>query len=177
MTKLTDKPASVESEWLRLFQFNSSPFCGDTLSSWAGLAELLPCLILNDCIVALTRFEYSPEWCTYRMTKLSDKPASAESEWLRLFHFNSSLFCSDILNSGADLVKLLSCVILNDCIVAITRSEYSPEWCTDSDIWLLHGWCHTKKLSSRRTFCVYHTAMHQLRVSLYSKPHTLGALT
>ena len=79
-------------------------------------------------------------------------------------YFISSLFCSDILNSGAALVKLLSCVILNDCIVALTPFEYSPKWCTDSDIWLLHGWCHTEKLSSRRTFCVYHTAMHQITV-------------
>ena len=38
--------------------------------------------------------------------------------------------------------------------------EYPLKWCAYSAVWLLHGWCHVKLLSSRRTFCVHHTTMH-----------------
>ena len=37
---------------------------------------------------------------------------------------------------------------------------------------LLHGWCHTKLLPSRRTFCVHPATMHMFMVSLNLKPHT-----
>ena len=43
-----------------------------------------------------------------------------------------------------------------------------------SAVWLLQGWCRVKLQPSRRTFCVYHTAMHQLTLSLCCKPSTLG---
>ena len=33
---------------------------------------------------------------------------------------------------------------------------------------LLHGWCHVKRLSSRRTFYVHHTTMHLDTVPLYA---------
>ena len=40
-----------------------------------------------------------------------------------------------------------------------------------SVIWLLQGWCHVKLLSSRCTFSVHHTTMHQFSVSLHARPH------
>ena len=43
-----------------------------------------------------------------------------------------------------------------------------------STIWMLLNWCHLKLLSSWRTFCVHHTAMHQFTVSFYLKTHTWG---
>ena len=52
-------------------------------------------------------------------------------------------------------------------------SEYPPKWWTSLQLWwLLHGWCHVKLLSSRRTFCVHRATMHQFKMSLHSKPHT-----
>ena len=168
MTKLTDKPDSVESEWLCLFQFNSSLFCSDVLSSWADLADLLSWVILNDCIVALTHFEYSPRWCTYCMTKLTDKPASAEPEWLRLFQFNSSLFCSDALSSWAHLAELLLCVILNDCIVALTRF-----WIFTGVVYwqryLIVTWLvpHRKAVVSAHVLCIPYSHAPDYRVTLF----------
>ena len=47
--------------------------------------------------------------------------------------------------------------------------EYPLKWFAYSTIWLLHGWCHVKLLQSWCTFCVHHTAMHQLTVSLHAK--------
>ena len=35
---------------------------------------------------------------------------------------------------------------------------------TYSVIWLLHGWCDVKLLPSWRTFCVYHTNVHEFNV-------------
>ena len=42
----------------------------------------------------------------------------------------------------------------------------------ESAVYLLHGWCHVKLLSSRRKFCAYHTIVHHFTVSLHSKPHS-----
>ena len=30
---------------------------------------------------------------------------------------------------------------------------YPPKWCTYSSVWLLHGWCHVKLLTSLRVLC------------------------
>jgi len=49
--------------------------------------------------------------------------------------------------------------------------KYPLKWCTDSGIWLLHGWCHVKLLPSQHKFCVHHTIMHKFIVLLHSKPH------
>ena len=38
------------------------------------------------------------------------------------------------------------------------------KWCTYSDVWLLHGWCHVKF----GAFCVHHTTMHHV-TSLHAK--------
>ena len=48
---------------------------------------------------------------------------------------------------------------------------YPPKWCTDSTIWLLHGWCYVKLLLSRCMFCVHHTTNHQFTASFHSKPY------
>ena len=52
------------------------------------------------------------------------------------------------------------------------KERNSRNWCTDSSIWLLNGWCHVKLPLSRRTFCLHHTTMHQFTESFHSKPHT-----
>ena len=41
--------------------------------------------------------------------------------------------------------------------------------------YLLHGWCHRKLLPSWCMFCVHHTTMHQLTMSLHLKACMLGA--
>ena len=48
----------------------------------------------------------------------------------------------------------------------IARFDRSLKWCTFSTI----CWFHVKLLSSRRTFRVHHTTIHQFTVSFYLKP-------
>ena len=38
-------------------------------------------------------------------------------------------------------------------IFFMAHFEYPPEWCTDSTVWLLHGWCHGKLLLSQCILC------------------------
>ena len=54
---------------------------------------------------------------------------------------------------------------------------YPPKWCTDSAIWLLHGWCHMKLLPSQRILCtpynhaqIYSATDTKLRASTESWP-------
>ena len=37
----------------------------------------------------------------------------------------------------------------------MARFEYLLKWCIYSTVWLLHGWCHVKLLSSQRVCSVY----------------------
>ena len=53
----------------------------------------------------------------------------------------------------------------------ILLSNNPSKWCTDSAVWLLHGWCKVKLVLSRCMFCVHHTTMHQFTESFYSKLH------
>ena len=62
----------------------------------------------------------------------------------------------------------------SECVAASFHSAYfwyPPKWCTDSTLWLLHGWCHVKLLQSGHKFCVHHSGMHPFTVSLHSRPH------
>ena len=57
-------------------------------------------------------------------------------------------------------------------IICLFLFEYPSKWSTYTAVSLLHSWCHVKLLPPRRTFRVRYTTMHQITVSLYSKPHT-----
>ena len=49
----------------------------------------------------------------------------------------------------------------------VARFQHQRNLCTYSAVWLLHGWSRVKLLPSRRVLC---TTIHQLTLSLYSKP-------
>ena len=55
------------------------------------------------------------------------------------------------LNSFKWIANLLIYLIY----VCSFAPQYPPKWCTYSAVWLLHGWCHVKLLSSRQMFCVH----------------------
>ena len=84
------------------------------------------------------------------------------------------------LGSG-NCIVLLPAPDQTHCALVICNSEwvtYFTERILNSHrsgysaVRLLHGWCHVKRLPSRRTFCVLLPSMHQFTVSLYSKSHT-----
>ena len=53
---------------------------------------------------------------------------------------------------------------MSDCILFTAHFEYPQKRCTDSTVWLLHGWFHGKLLPSRRKFCVHCSTMNQVTV-------------
>ena len=62
--------------------------------------------------------------------------------------------------------------ILSDCILLQSVIFCPPKWCTESAIWLLHGWYRVKLRPPRHRFCVHHSTTRLFTVSLRSKPHT-----
>ena len=56
-----------------------------------------------------------------------------------------------------------------------------PKWCTDSVVWLLHGWCHVKLPPSWRKFCVTIQPFNSLQChcvqSRISRMHVCLAVT
>ena len=122
---------------------------------------------------------YHPTALVYHPTALSQKKVGRSS---RFWHTSSwASLClltlyptHPILDSFylAIFSALMSHVFLNDWLhpslfLFFYNAFFSiqTKWCTDSAIWLLHGWCHVKLLPSRRMFRVHHTIMHQLTVS------------
>ena len=94
--------------------------------------------------------------------RLISRSALSASQWQ--LHRAILCFCEDPLLSSH--VQLW----LNDCsftqhVLKIHQSGYSA-------FKLLHSWCHVKLLPPPCTFCMHHTNMQQLTVSLYLKPHT-----
>ena len=94
-------------------------------------------------------------------TEKKERPASI-SILLLLLLFISFNKRNSLLSSR--LTALMSHVNLNEWLYTfiVRICLYPPKWCTNSTLWLSHGWCHAKLLPSRRKFCVHHLTMHRI---------------
>ena len=71
-----------------------------------------------------------------------------------LFSASEQIRCTPVICNSEWVTSFMQCIL-----------NIYPSGC--STVWLLHGWFHVKLLLSRHKFCVHHTTMHQITVSLF----------